>query len=260
MKTCMCPIAFAVILLSSPAFAEDQTLASLFARHGLNGTMVISSLETGQTFVHNDRRAHERFTVASTFKILNTLIALEEQVISSQNDVLKWDGHVHDFPEWNRDQTLESAFKSSCVWFYQEIARRIGPDKYRDYLKKLEYGILEESFNITTFWLDGSLKASAVEQVDFLRKIYRQTSLFSASTSETLRRIMLQEKTPAFALWAKTGWSVRVKPQTGWYVGYVETKHDVWFFATNIEVRDNDDLPLRKDLTHAALKEKGIIQ
>jgi beta-lactamase class D len=71
---------------------------------------------------------------------------------------------------------------------------------------------------------------------------------------------MLAEKTPNWSLWAKTGWAARNTPQIGWYVGYVETADDVWFFATNIDIRTANDLPLRQSLTREALQAKGIIE
>lgn len=253
-------IVFWGFLLSVPAVAEDEALARLFAQQGIDGTIVISSLLSDKTFIHNDPRATQRFPTASTFKILNTLISLEEKTIFGKDDVLKWDGHIYDFPDWNRDQTLESAFKVSCVWCFQELARRIGPEKYLNYLRKSVYGELHEPFEVTTFWLDGALQISAIEQVDFLKKVHLRTLSFSASSYETLRQIMLVEQTPAFKLWAKTGWATRIKPQVGWYVGYVETPKDVWFFATNIEIRDEKDLPLRQKLTREALQTKGVIE
>ena len=253
-------IAFLGFILSVPAVAQDEALAKLFAQQGIDGTIVISSLRSGMTFTHNELRAKQRFSTASTFKILNTLISLEEKTISGKGDVLKWDGHIYDFPDWNRDQTLESAFKVSCVWCFQEFARRTGPEKYRNYLRKSVYGELHEPFEVTTFWLDGSLQISAIEQFNFLKKVHLRTLPFSASSYETLRQIMLVEQTPAFTLWAKTGWATRIKPQVGWYVGYVETPKDVWFFATNIEVRDEKDLPLRQKLTREALQTKGVIE
>lgn len=251
---------FLAFLLSTAAIAEDQVLAKLFGQQGIQGTIVISSLHSGKTFIHNDTRAKQRLSTASTFKILNTLISLEEKAITGKDDVLKWDGHVYSFPDWNRDQTLDSAFKASCVWCYQELANRIGVENYRTYLRKSAYGELREPFDVTTFWLDDSLKISAFEQVEFLKKVYLRTLPFSESSYETLSQIMLVEQTPDFALWAKTGWATRVKPQVGWYVGYVKTPQDVWFFATNIEVRDEKDLPLRQQLTQEALQAKEIIK
>nr|WP_279240796.1 OXA-198 family carbapenem-hydrolyzing class D beta-lactamase OXA-1186 [Citrobacter freundii]WEG43791.1 OXA-198 family carbapenem-hydrolyzing class D beta-lactamase OXA-1186 [Citrobacter freundii] len=253
-------ITFLVFLWPLSAVAEDQVLAGLFSQHGMKGTIVISSLHNEKTFIYNEPRANLKFSTASTFKILNTLISLEEKAISGKDDVLKWDGHIYDFPDWNHDQTLESAFKVSCVWCFQELARRVGAEKYRNYLRESAYGELREPFMETTFWLDGSLQISAIEQVDFLKKVYLRTLPFNATSYETLRQIMLVEKTPAYTMWAKTGWAARVKPQVGWYVGYVETPKDVWFFATNIETRDEKDLPLRQKLTRAALQAKGVIE
>ncbi|MDD1608687.1 MAG: class D beta-lactamase [Methylococcaceae bacterium] len=248
------------LLFSAHTFAEDQAIAKLFAQNHIDGTMVISSLHSGQTFIHNESRANRRFSTASTFKILNTLIALEEKAISGKDDVLKWDGHVYDLPDWNRDQTLESAFKVSCVWCYQQLARQVGAEKYRNYLHQVAYGELHEPFEETTFWLDGSLVISAIEQVEFLKKVYQRTLPFSTSSYETLQQIMRVEKTPTFTIHAKTGWATRVMPQIGWYVGYVETSNEVWFFATNLEVRHEKDLPMRQKLTREALQKKGVIE
>ena len=71
---------------------------------------------------------------------------------------------------------------------------------------------------------------------------------------------MLMEQTPAFTMFAKTGLAGKSKPQIGWYVGYVETAKDVWFFATNLDVRNEKDLPLRQKLTREALQIKGVIE
>ncbi|MFO1417123.1 MAG: class D beta-lactamase [Methylotetracoccus sp.] len=252
-------VALLALLWAWSAVAEDRVLASLFSRYGVSGTIVLASLHGGQTFIHDDHRAHRRLSPASTFKIPNTLIALEEKAISGADGELKWDGHHYDFPDWNRDQTLESAFKVSCVWCYQVLARRVGAEKYRGWLRRCSYGELREPFNETTFWLDGALKISAVEQVAFLKALVLRKLPFSASSYDTLRRIMLAERTPSYAVWAKTGWAARVKPQVGWYVGYVEAGSEVWLFATNIDVRGERDLPLRKELTYAALRARGII-
>ncbi|AEG01606.1 class D beta-lactamase [Methylomonas methanica] len=249
-----------VSLVVAETVADDQTIARLFVQRNVEGTLVLSSLRGGQTFVHNTFRAQQRFAAASTFKIFNTLISLEEQVISGKDAPLKWDGHIYDIPDWNRDQTLETAFKVSCVWCFQELARRIGSETYRNYIRSAKYGLLHEPFNQTEFWLDGDLEISAIEQVDFLKKVYTRSLPFSPATYETLRQIMRVEQTPAYSLWAKTGWATRINPQVGWYVGYVETLSDVWFFAANMVIHDQKDLPLRRQLTLDALKASGVIQ
>ncbi len=249
-----------IALVCLPARAEDPAIAQLFAHYGLTGTMVISSLNTGQTFIHNEARAKQRFSPASTFKIPNTLIALETKAIQGKDDVLKWNGQHYNFPDWNHDQTLESAFKVSCVWCYQQMARRVGAKNYPKYLSKIDYGKLTQPFEVTTFWLDGSLQISAIEQIEFLKKVYRRTLPFSQTSFDTLRQIMLMEETPNHKLWAKTGWAARTTPQVGWYVGYVEKAKEVFFFALNIEVQNENELPLRQKLAREALQQKGIIE
>lgn len=249
----------ALLLVPLAAQAEDAGLASLFSRAGVEGTLVIAPLQDGDAFVHNDRRARQRFTSASTFKILNALIALDEGVITS-DATLKWDGVSRDIADWNHDQTLESAFRVSCVWCFQVLARRIGSERYQRYLTDLQYGELRVPFEETTFWLDGSLTISADEQVGFLKQIYRRTLPFSTASYDALARIMLVEATPNYTLRAKTGWATDTRPQVGWYVGYVETARGVWVFALNLDTRERADLPLRQAIVLEALRAKGIIE
>jgi len=253
-------ITFIILFHGLPVFAEDRALAMLFTNQSIEGTIVISSLNTGQTFIHNDSRANQRYSTASTFKILNTLIALEEKIISGKEDTFKWDGQIYSIPSWNQDQTLESAFKVSCVWCFQALARQVGSLKYINYIKESNYGELTKPFKETTFWLDGSLQISAIEQVEFLKKVCQRSLPFNSASYETLREIMLIEKTSAYSLWAKSGWATKMKPQIGWYIGYIETPGDVWLFAMNIETKNNKDLPLRQKLVYEALKAKGIIE
>jgi beta-lactamase class D len=252
-------IVFLIYLLTIRANAEDAAIAELFTEQKVVGTLVISALNTGTTFVHNDARAVQRFSPASTFKIPNTLIALEEGAVSGKDEIFKWDGHVYDFPTWNQDQTLETAFKVSCVWCYQKIALWIGEEQYLNYLNQLHYGELHQPFEETLFWLDGSLQISAVEQIAFLKKLHQRDFTFKAASYDTLRKIMLIEKTPSYALWAKTGWVMRISPEVGWFVGYIETKGDTWFFALNMTINSKEDLPKRQKLLMDALKIKNII-
>jgi beta-lactamase class D len=246
------------VVFASPARSEDKDLAKLFADKCITGTIILSDLSGAKTYISDEHRANKAFVPASTFKILNTLIALEENVVS-EKDIIKWDGKDKGLKAWNHDQTLESAFNTSCVWYYQELARRIGTARYKAYLKKVGYGTGLPTPELTTFWLDGDLKISAVEQVEFIKKIYRREFPFKHGSYEILKRVMEIEKTPAYTLRAKTGWGQRVTPQIGWFVGYVEAGDQVWFFATNLEIKKPEDARLRQQITLEALKLKGII-
>jgi len=104
--------------------AEDATIAKLFQKDHLNGAMLIESLDGKERYVYNDVRAKMPLLPASTFKIPNTLIALQEGVITADS-IIVWDGVQRSIKAWNHDQNLSSAFKTSCVWCYQQFARTI---------------------------------------------------------------------------------------------------------------------------------------
>ncbi|WP_236021696.1 class D beta-lactamase [Geomesophilobacter sediminis] len=237
-------------------------MARLFNEKNIQGTIVISSLDGTTTYSHNDTRAATRMLPASTFKIPNTLIALEEGAIADETQVLKWDGKVRSIAVWNKDQTVESAFKSSCVWVYQELAQRIGTARYESYLTRIGYGNARPTPVLTTFWLEGDLRISALEQIAFLKRLYRREFPFKPASYDVLKRIMIVEQTPTYTVHVKTGWAnfgATTAPQIGWYVGYLETKGNVWLFALNMDISKPADAGLRQKIVMEALKSKGIL-
>lgn len=243
----------------SIASAQDPELQALFAKHQVTGTIIIESLSGDKRYVHNVSRSTQAFSTASTFKIPNTLIALNENLIVGADSVIKWDGVERDYAVWNKDQTLRSAFQFSCVWCYQYFASKIGSIKYREYIAKLGYGDLKSNFNTTTFWLDNGITITADQQIEFLRGVQQRRFPFADRSYNTLRDIMLVESTESYQLRAKTGWAARVNPQVGWFVGYLEAPDEVWLFATNLEITKNAQLPLRKAITLEAMQIKKLI-
>lgn len=241
-------------IFSINLFANDLEIEKIFKNKEVEGTMVIESLNTKKIYIYNDKRAKNLYSPASTFKIPNTLIALNEGIVT-KDSVIVWDKKIREYESWNKDQTLLTAFKSSCVWCYQEFASKIGVEKYKKYLKELNYGNKKIGDDVTRFWLDESLKINAFEQINFLKKLHKNNLPFKQNDIDALKNIMIDEKTSNYTIRSKTGWEGRY----GWYVGYVETKDDVWFFAMNIDTKSKDDLPKRKTITLETLRLKGII-
>lgn len=243
-----------ISLILNLAIAQDNDLTSIFDKSKLNGTIVISTLNDDVKYIYNEQRAIKRYIPASTFKIINTLIALEEKVIKNENEIIKWDGKVRSYSSWNKDQTLQSAISVSCIWCYQKFAQEIGNDKYLAYLKNINYGNHKTGSKVTTFWLDGDIKISATEQIEFLKKLYKNELPFKQQYINITKKILTVEKTENYIIKAKTGFSGKI----GWYVGYVETKNGVWFFALNADVSE-DTLKYRKQIVMEALRRKNII-
>lgn len=240
-------------LLADEAINENL-LGKLFSKNKVHGSILIESKDGSTKFQYNvDER--EAFVPASTFKIPNTLIILEEGLIKDISEVIKWDGVERAFPSWNQDQTLKTAFQFSCVWCYQQYAKMIGDDTYHSYLRKFNYGNLKTGKELTRFWLDGDLRVSVQNQIQFLRKVYSEELPVNKKHFQTLKSIMLTDNQQQYKVFSKTGWSGK----NGWYVGYLTTGNNVWFFANHIEVNSKSDLVLRKQITMDAFKALRII-
>lgn len=265
-KVNMIPGKFKTILVLISMFlsvgmvnAEEAGLAKLFSERNVEGTIIISSLDGRTEYLYNKVRSEKRCLPASTFKIPNTMIALEEGAIANEKEIIRWDGEDKGWSSWNKDQSIETAFPVSCVWFYQELARRVGNSKYLSHLEKLQYGNNMTGSDVTTFWLEGDLEISAREQIVFLKKLYKDRLPYKNEHIKIVKKIMIVDETPQYVIRAKTGWAMRIKPQIGWYVGYVETSEQVWFFATNVDIEKKSDAAYRKEITMDALKLEGII-
>lgn len=233
----------------------------MMQKHDVQGTMILSSQDSEIIYICDLERAQTRLSPASTFKIANSIIAIEEGVLKDQYEMIRWDGQKRFLEAWNQDQNLKMAFKSSCVWFYQELAKKIGQQEYEKNLNALNYGNRLMGDNITTFWLEGGgdLKITPLEQIDFLQNVYHRRFPISDRTYDILADVMLEEEGSDFKIYSKTGAATKDWVGHGWYVGYVTVKGNAWFFVTNILINGFDDLPKRKAVTMAALKIKGII-
>lgn len=235
-----------------------------FQSLGVEGSILIYDLQKDQAFQHNPERNITAFPVASTFKILNSLIALETGVIADELAILTWDGIRREIPTWNRDLNLKEAFRLSGVWFYQVIARRVGYERMKQWINQVGYGNknIGKEEDIDRFWLTGKLQASPQEQVQFLRRLYENDLPFSERSMSIVKEIMITEKTPDYTIRAKTGWfgfGDSSLQNIGWYVGYVEKGENIYFFATNVDIKKEQDAAARLELTRRCLKDLGVL-
>jgi beta-lactamase class D len=251
---------------SAPALAPTATptsdvrpeLAKYF--QGFSGAFVLYDLNHSDYQRYNPEHCAERYLPASTFKIVNSLIGLETGVIPHENYVIKWDGTHYDIPAWNQDQTLKSAVQNSVVWYFRELARRVGKEKIQHYVDAIGYGNQDISGPPDGFWLYGTLRISADEQVELLKRLYRNDLPFSLRSMKIDKEILVLDKTDTYQLSGKTGAGQVGDDHIGWFVGYVEEKSNVYFFAANISGPSTDVTGTRaKEIAQSILRGLEIL-
>jgi beta-lactamase class D OXA-2 len=250
---------FSGFSLAGDGIVDKPEWGAHFAEFGATGTLVVvdERKAPAATLVFNRERATRRYAPASTFKIPHTLFALDAGAVADEFQVFRWDGVKRSFDGHNQDQDLRSAMRNSTLWVYQRFARQIGETKARAYLRGSNYGNGDPTASRGDYWVDGNLSISAVEQIAFLRKLYRNALPFKVEHQRLVKDLMIKQATSDWILRAKTGWEGRY----GWWVGWVETPQGAVFFALNIDTpRRLEDLPKREQIVRAVLRSMELLE
>jgi len=251
----------------------DDSLKKYFDENKVTGTFGMFDNGQGQFTVYNlSRYKDSTYLPASTFKIINSLIGIQTGRINNERMIIPWDSIVRKFPNgdtakaWNKDLTMEEAFKVSAVPYYQEIARRIGKDTMQRWLDTLGFGSRYKKFEITnnidTFWLDNTLKVTPDEELGLAKKLYFNQLPFQGRPQDIVKKIMMQENNSNYKLSYKTGWGFTENGDAlGWVVGWIEENQHPFFFVLNIEGPHNTDvLTVRKNILDGILKQLGFFE
>ncbi len=252
------------ILASFSAAAADTVARPEWQRHfeahGVRGTFVLLEPASDRYLVADESRARRGFLPASTFKIPNALIGLEVGSITDENEVFHWDGKPRLRAAWERDHALASGMRESVVWMFQEIARRTGKQRMREWVEKLGYGNADIRGGIDLFWLQGSLRVSAMQQVDFLRRLAEGELPMSQRSQRLVRQALVAERTRGYTLFAKSGTTGAVADPVDWWVGWVERKgRPAGYFALNLTPSPKTRYEDRIAIARAILVEEGIL-
>lgn len=252
---------YAQDLTSSFRSAQTSNFDRAFQELGVEGSIVIYDKNNDRFYEHNPSRNTTAFFPASTFKILNALISLETGVIRDDVTVLTWDGITREIPAWNHDTNLRQAFKDSTVWFYQVLARKNGHERMQKFVNQAGYGNRQIGTpdQIDHFWLEGPLQITPKQKIEFLQRLERNDVPFSQRTIDLVKDLMIVERTPDYTLRGKTGWIDSVNPNVGWFVGYLEQKNNVYFFATNLRLSSTKDAAKRLEITRRSFKTLGLL-
>ena len=230
-------------------FNENKIISEIFDRNNIQGTFVIYNPKNKLFTGYNLSRAEEQFIPGSTFKIVNAYIALSENVITDIDKIF----YIHDgsslfLKSWEKDSSLKEAMKNSNVSAFKQLAREMGLEVYKKYITN--YGNNRVGEVVDTFWLEGPLMTSAIEQTVYLNSIVEENS----QVMPLLKEILFQEDINGYKLYAKTGWIREI----GWFVGWLEKGNKYYPFAFNMDLSDSKLLPMREIITKEILRTLDI--
>lgn len=224
----------ASLALSIPTTVVDPAL------DGRQAAIVIVDTATGESYRKGD--TSEKLPPCSTFKIWNTVFGLETGVIKNADDLFwKWDGKKRFLDTWSRNQTLRSAFATSCVPAYQQLARDIGQERMDLWIEKIGYGDRNTSSGLDVFWLPEKgrqpLLISPDQQATLITRLIKGEINLSPHTRAVLKDVMLVRKTDLGTLYGKTGTGTddSGKFNLGWFVGYLESHGQTYAFAVALK-------------------------
>jgi beta-lactamase class D len=229
-----------------------------FDAKGVAGTFVLYEPGRDRMQVLDESRAKRGYLPASTFKPANALIGLEVGSIADELEVFHWDGKPKMFTAWERDHDLGSGMRDRVVWMFQEVARRTGKSRMREWLDRLEYGNRNMNGGIDQFWLQGGLRISAIEQVAFLHKLAEGRLPATQRAQRLVRDAMSVERGRGWTLYAKTGTVFGGPDAVMWWVGWIERQgRPEAFFAMNFTPGPQTKMGDRYDVAKAILRDEG---
>ena len=232
-------------------------LSSYFKNY--EGSFVLFDSNRDSWIVYDMEHATHRISPDSTYKIYDALWGLEENIITPQNSLLMWNGKNYPFETWNSNQTLQSAMTSSVNWYFQAIDEQLASTNIRNYIQQIGYGNENVSGRLSTYWLESSLKISPVEQVKLLTKLQNNSLGFSSENINAVKDAICLSSSDAGTFYGKTG-TGRVDGQdvNGWFIGYIETADNTYFFATNIGADSNATGANATEITMSILSDMNI--
>lgn len=246
-----------------------QDFKKYFDQCNVEGAIAVYD-NKNHTWILSDTIATTKETLpASTFKIINLLIALETKTIASENDIVKWPGSTdtikYDYrPNIYHDITVKEAFEVSAGWAFIELAKKIGKHNYKKYLSLCHYGNLNFSQTDPDFWNFGAFGISPVNQVEFLKNFYEEKLPFSKRNIDIVKKVMITEQNDDYTIHSKTGWTRENEINTGWWVGYITNKNGTYFFATRLlqdrKLNSTNFGSCRKEITKSVFRDLNVIE
>lgn len=223
---------------------------------GYDGSFVLYDAAEDSWQIYNEEYAAARISPASTYKIYSALFGLESGIITAEQSSIPWNGQNYIYDLWNADQTLDSAMQNSVTWYFQALDRQTSLPSIRKYIREIGYGNQLVEGDVSSYWMNSSLKISPIEQVEMLNKLYYNRFGFSPENIKAVKDSLHLSSTADGTLFGKTGTEeVNGENTSGWFVGYIEKGNHTYFFAANIQGEKLASGPIAAELTFSVLSD-----
>lgn len=223
------------------------------------GSFVLYDQSADRWNIYNMDHASTRVSPNSTYKIYDALLGLESGIITPEHSTFTWNGEPYPFNSWEADQDLTSAIHNSVNWYFQAIDSQAGFEAVRTFLQTINYGNQNTGTNLNLYWTDFSLKISPIEQVELLQDFYQNNFHFDSKNIQAVKKALLLSTTSSGSLYGKTGTGrVNGKDVNGWFIGYIETANNTYYFATNIQSSSDATGSQATEITESVLSNLGI--
>ncbi len=214
---------------------------------GKDACFILYNLKTEQLEkVYGKARCQEQMPACSTFKVPLAVMAFDSQIILDEKAPFQWDGKKRGIESWNQNHTASSWMRDSVIWVSQVLTRKLGAKKVQNYLDKFSYGNHDFSGGVEGAWLTSapflaetprtSLKISGFEQIEFLKKLWKNQLPASLESMSKARQLTLIETSPnGSILHGKTGSGLvgaAAESRVGWFIGHLESKGAEYLVVT----------------------------
>jgi len=233
-------------------------LMCLFSQTAIAKTTCFIAVEDGE-IIEKTGNCAERFPPCSTFKVPLAVMGFDSGILKdAKNPVWKYqEGFTKFLKVWEEDHWPQKWLKNSCVWYSQEMNKKMGMEKFAKYIEDFNYGNMDVSGDegknngLTHSWLSSSLQISPMEQISFLEQLLSGKLAVSKDAHEkTIQSIESFPFEKDWTLHGKTGSGYKGAPENkiGWYIGWLENGDRKIIFVHLIEGQKINGLVAKEEV------------
>jgi len=226
-----------VLIFYSFAFNAKAEIEHCFIVKGKDGFII-----------KDGKDCNTRYSPASTFKIVLALIGYEAGILKDENYPIWKPSEPITFLEnyWSGEKTPSNWMRFSVVWYSKILTTKLGMDKFKMFIEKLNYGNKDLSGNfgkndgLTQAWLGSSLLISPLEQIDLIEKLAKNDLPLSIETqikAKNLIRLFEESMlTNGWTIYGKTGFCFndKTRKKEGYFVGFAEKDNEIISFVMHL--------------------------